>query len=346
MNLNEISKLRLYFQGLSDPAFKDSKQTLNQLGAIQAQDYQMGKMAIGLRIKDGTEAQIDNAIKNGEIIRTHVLRPTWHYISADDVYWMLELSAQRLRNTINTYAHKIGISEELYAKSEKILQKELQGKSLPREKIHELLVKNGVNIDGHRLMMVLMRAETDTLICNGPELIGKSVSYALLEERVPNKILFSREESLSKLARIFFSTRGPATLQDFVWWSGLTVKDAKLGLENIRKKLNSIKIDNSEFFLPDISTDLHHKTLLLPGFDEIIISYKDKTGTLKKEDYSKVISKNAIFKPVIVHEGHVVGIWKNKKSKNTVNFEFELFENRELDLKDAEKRLRRYFDPV
>jgi hypothetical protein len=257
MTLNEISKLRLCLQELAAPTFSDPKRLLKQLGAIQAQDYQMGKMAIGLRIKNGTESQIDNAIKNGEIIRTHVLRPTWHYVSADDIYWMLELSAPRLRKTINTYANKIGISEDIYTKAEKILQKELQDKSLPREKINKLLIQNGVNIDGHRLMMVLMRAETDALICNGPELIGKSVSYALLEERVPNKILFPREESLSKLAGIYFKSRGPATLQDFVWWSGLTVKDAKQGLDSIRKELSSLKIDGLEFFLPEIS--MHKK---------------------------------------------------------------------------------------
>jgi hypothetical protein len=213
--------------------------------------------------------------------------------------------------------------------SNAILENALKGgKQLPREKLLAELVKAGIPIDENRASHLLVRAEMDGVVCSGAT-EGKKLTYALLEERVPKPNLPTREEALAKLAKKYFSSHGPATLSDFTWWSGLSFNDAKHALEMVKSDLNVETIDAQMYwYLKSYSirqTDIE-AAYLLPAFDEFIISYKDRRAALPFENFSKAVSNNGIFRPVVVVNGQVMGIWKRKINRNTVMVETELFQ--------------------
>lgn len=323
--------------------YSNPKALLGHIGAIQAQDYNMSKWAVGLRLQAGTVAAVEQALTNAEIIRTHVLRPTWHIVSADDIYWMLDLTAGRIKGTINSSAKKIGLSEDEFLKSEKLMEKALEGnRSLSRDALVAVLVENGIPMGPLCASFLLMRAELDGILCSGPS-FGNAHGYALLQEVVPLVKRLAKEEALEKLARMYFFSHAPASLGDFIWWSGLTAKEARQGLEAIKQELQVLKMEGEEYWLPQNITlpqPEADKAFLLAAFDEIIISYKAKTGTLAKKHFSKVISSNAIFKPTIVANAEVVGIWKRINKKNNFHIEMEYFNPSQSF--DLEKEMTRY----
>ena len=329
MNLTDIANIRLISQQIEQTKFKTVKELVDWMSAIQAQDYAMAKWAIGIRLPNATDRVIETAMKQGEIIRTHLLRPTWHFVSADDIYWMLALKATPIKASLRSRHKQLGLSESIIVRSNAILENALKGgKQLPREELLAELVKAGIPIDENRASHLLVRAEMDGVVCSGAT-EGKKLTYALLEERVPKPNLPTREEALAKLAKKYFSSHGPATLSDFTWWSGLSFNDAKHALEMVKSDLNVETIDAQMYwYLKSYSirqTDIE-AAYLLPAFDEFIISYKDRRAALPFENFSKAVSNNGIFRPVVVVNGQVMGIWKRKINRNTVMVETELFQ--------------------
>jgi len=329
MNLTDIANIRLISQQIEQTKFKTVKELVDWMSAIQAQDYAMVKWAIGIRLPNATDRVIETAMKQGEIIRTHLLRPTWHFVSADDIYWMLALKATPIKASLRSRHKQLGLSESIIVRSNAILENALKGgKQLPREELLAELVKAGIPIDENRASHLLVRAEMDGVVCSGAT-EGKKLTYALLEERVPKPNLPTREEALAKLAKKYFSSHGPATLSDFTWWSGLSFNDAKHALEMVKSDLNVETIDAQMYwYLKSYSirqTDIE-AAYLLPAFDEFIISYKDRRAALPFENFSKAVSNNGIFRPVVVVNGQVMGIWKRKINRNTVMVETELFQ--------------------
>ena len=328
MNLADIAHFRLLNQQIERPKFKIIKELVDWMGAMQAQDFCMAKWAIGARLLNATDQVIESAINNGEIIRTHLLRPTWHFVSADDIYWMLALRAAPIKASLGSRHKQLGLSEAIIAKSNTILRNTLQGgKQLTREALLPELTKAGIPIDENRASHLLVRAELDGLVCSGATK-GRKLTYALLEERVPKTSLPTRDEALAKLANIYFSSHGPATLADFAWWSGLPVTEAIHALEMIKLGLKSETIDTQTYwslkthsFPPTEEESVH----LLPAFDEYIISYKDRRAVLPDENFSKAVSNNGIFRPIIIINGQVAGIWKRTIIKDKVVMETELF---------------------
>ena len=329
MNLTDIANIRLISQQIEQTKFKTVKELVDWMSAIQAQDYAMVKWAIGIRLPNATDRVIETAMKQGEIIRTHLLRPTWHFVSADDIYWMLALKATPIKASLRSRNKQLGLSESIIDRSNAILENALKGgKQLPREELLAELVKAGIPIDENRASHLLVRAEMDGVVCSGAT-EGKKLTYALLEERVPKPNLPTREEALAKLAKKYFSSHGPATLSDFTWWSGLSFNDAKHALEMVKSDFNVETIDAQMYwYLKSYSirqTDIE-AAYLLPAFDEFIISYKDRRAALPFENFSKAVSNNGIFRPVVVVNGQVMGIWKRKINRNTVMVETELFQ--------------------
>ena len=329
MNLTDIANIRLISQQIEQTKFKTVKELVDWMSAIQAQDYAMAKWAIGIRLPNATDRVIETAMKQGEIIRTHLLRPTWHFVSADDIYWMLALKATPIKASLRSRHKQLGLSESIIVRSNAILENALKGgKQLPREELLAELVKAGIPIDENRASHLLVRAEMDGVVCSGAT-EGKKLTYALLEERVPKPNLPTREEALAKLAKKYFSSHGPATLSDFTWWSGLSFNDAKHALEMVKSDLNVETIDAQMYwYLKSYSirqTDIE-AAYLLPAFDEFIISYKDRRAALPFENFSKAVSNNGIFRPVVVVNGQVMVIWKRKINRNTVMVETELFQ--------------------
>ena len=324
MTFQNISTARLYNQQFVETSFNTPKEIVAWMGAMQAQDYPMVKWAIGIRLHGSTEMSIEAALDKGEILRTHLLRPTWHLVAAEDIHWMLDLTANRIKSSMKSRDNELELDEFIYSKSNSLIQKTLtDNKNLTRDEIVAVLNFAGIATDNNRASHILMRAELDGIICSGLNK-GNKQTYALLDERVPKTAIISRGDSLGKLALRYFISHGPAGLNDFVWWSGLSVSDARIALEMVKTDLISEIIGNETYWfsptLKPINPDLN-QVILLPAFDEFIISYKDRSASLLLNDHKKAVSDNGIFRPVIMINGLVTGIWKRRFLKEKVIIE-------------------------
>jgi len=324
----EISHYRLTSQKLYKTNPCSPQEIVQHLGAMQAQDYTMAKWAIGSRC-DSTEKVIEEAINSAKIIRTHILRPTWHFVASDDIYWMLDLSAPQVKRFTASAAKKYGYDEKKLDQTNSKIEKLLTGNNhLTRDEImQELNIKKSSSED-FLSAAIMMNAELDGLVCNG-KMKGKQITYALLEERVSKpKFKLTKEEALSKLAKRYFESHGPATLTDFSWWSGFPPTTCKLAINAIELQLNSVEIESQKYwFGNDISkdSDFRESVHFLPAFDEILISYKTREASILSEHQSKAFTNNGIFKPIILENGKVIGIWKRTIKKDHAKIETQFF---------------------
>jgi hypothetical protein len=337
MNLNDIALLRLINQQIAAPEFKTAKEVVGCLGAVQAQDFNMSEWAVGVRLPGSTDKIIESAINSGEIIRTHVLRPTWHLVSSADIHWMLELSAPQIKSAMRARDRELGLTETVVTRSNSIIEKALrEGINLTREELVKLLMKAGFVNENNRMSHLLMRAEIEGIIGSGSTKAGKQ-TYALLTERVPKINTLKRDEAAAELAQRYFTSHGPATLPDFAWWSGLPVKECRQAIEEIKSSFVSETIADETYWLaPKITVPKLEKdhVALLPAFDELIISYKNRTASLQFENHIKAVSNNGVFRPGIVQNGQVIGIWKRTIKNDKVFLETEFFNSPDASIKD------------
>jgi hypothetical protein len=336
MKLSEVSQLRLISQQIASASFKTAKEIVSWMGAIQAQDFNMAKWAIGLRVPGLTESEVESAIDKGEIIRTHLLRPTWHFVSADDAGWMIALSGPRIKASMKGRHKQMELTETIFKKSNKIIETALKNEGhLTRDELVSILKKAKMPVDNPRGGHLFLRAELDALICSGP-LRAKKNTYALFYERIPAQKNIGRDEALARLAKKYFTSHCPATIHDFAWWSGLTASDARNAIEMMKPETISEKIGSEIYWLHrSFSGSLQKKdsVYLLPAFDEFLISYADRAASLSSQHYSKALTQNGIFKPVIVINGKVSGLWKKSLIKNMIKPELDFFETPAKKLK-------------
>ncbi len=309
----DIATARLISQQIAGSAFTIAKELVAYMGAMQAQDYAMAKWAIGLRLPGSTEKQLEKALDDGNLLRTHVLRPTWHIVVAEDIYWMLALSAEKIKALMRTTDRQFELTEKIYSKSNNIIAKCFETeKHMDRDGIAASLHKANISTEKDRLSHLLIRAELEGIICSGKIIEGKR-TYASLPERVPKKKLLTKDESLALLANKYFISRGPATIEDFSWWAGLTLTDARHGFDMVKPGFATEKINGiSYLFSHELKWPVKNKAsvFLLPAFDEFIISYKDRTASLETAHHKKIITRNGIFNPSIIVNGQVAGLWK------------------------------------
>jgi hypothetical protein len=311
----DIAKQRLVNQGLVKPALKTARDVVAMLGAVQAQDYAGAKWGIAQRTPGLSDAQIDKEIDDGTIVRTHVLRPTWHFVAATDIGWMLELTAPRV-HAANAYWYRwLEVDDAVARRSRAVLTKALgEGNHLTRAELGQALTRAKIHVaEPVRLACIVMRAELDGLICSGARR-GKQFTYTLLEERVTKSASLGRDADLAELARRYFMTRGPATVDDFSWWSGLTKADAKRGVEAAESHLRHESIDGKSYWCPDArrvartSAPLVH---LLPNYDEYIVSLKDRSAYGARLQSSGVKPRaSALSGNALVINGQIVGGWR------------------------------------
>ncbi|HEY5408092.1 MAG TPA: winged helix DNA-binding domain-containing protein [Ginsengibacter sp.] len=328
MNFKNISNVRLIAQQITTPTFTTPKEIVSWMGALQAQDYNMAKWAIGVRLPGSTDAKIEDAFNKGTILRTHVLRPTWHFVSADDIQWMLELTAPHMNLAMKSRHKQLGLNEKIFSKSNSIIQKALeQGKHLTRPEIMSELEKANIATHDLKAIHLMYHAELNGIVCSGM-MRGKNHTYALLEERVKKVKHITREEALAKLAERYFKSRCPATLEDFIWWSGLNITDGRNALEMVKNNFISENIKSKTYWLPgsfSVTPKSKSSFYLLPAFDEFIISYKDRRAVIEQEYYAKAFTANGIFRPVMVMNGKVIGLWKRDIQKDKLITEAQFF---------------------
>jgi hypothetical protein len=322
----DIAQQRLYNQHISRQIFTTPAEIVKYMGAIQAQDYAGAKWAVGLRLLKGSDAAVEKAMADGSIIRTHVLRPTWHFVSPDDLRWMLDLTAPRINAFSASRFRQLGLDSAVFKRSNDALANALEGgKQLTREEAMGILQQAGVQTDDLRFIHLLMRAELDKVICSGGRQ-GKQFTYALFDDRVPAGKGLSREEALAELVKRYFTSHGPATLQDFAWWSGLTLADGKTGLDLIRSELAWFETNGLPYWVAKNEPGENKKSPiahLLPAFDEFAVAYSDRTATVNPKYLTQ--ARHVIFAPSIVVNNQVVGTWKRTINKNSTEIALNHF---------------------
>lgn len=336
----DIAHQRLHNQGLSQITFTAPNDVVTWLGAVQAQDYAGAKWAIAQRTKDSSDADLEKEFTNGSILRTHLLRPTWHFVTPADIRWILELTAPRV-HAANAYMYRnLELDKITFRRSHTALAKALQGgKQLTRSELKSVLQQAGINADGLRLGYLMMCAELDGIICSGRRR-GKQFAYALLEERAPKVQVLKRAEALAELTKRYFKSRGPATLQDFVWWSGLTMADAKKGIQMVKSQFVQEVIEGQSYWFPESGPPVPFReksptAYLLPNYDEYFIGFKDRSAigeVIRRSDLEAI--RPALNAHIVFIDGQIVGSWRRSLRKDAVLLELDLMTN----LTKAEKR--------
>ncbi|MDR3246523.1 MAG: winged helix DNA-binding domain-containing protein [Prevotellaceae bacterium] len=325
--MGKITDIRIISQRLTGEKLQTPKDIVSWMGAMQAQDFNMVKWAVGMRLTGYTEKMVEEAFNRGDILRTHVMRPTWHLVTPGNIRWMLSLSAEKIKSSAKSRDRDLEITEELYSKSNDVITKSLEGKNhLTREALGEELKKAKILINPARLVHFMMRAELDGVICSGA-LQGKKHTYALLDEIAPTAKTLYRDEALAQLVKTYFTSHCPATLQDFVWWSGLSKTEAKKGLDAVKSYFVTEKIDNQEYLIANEFASIANSeksVFLLPAFDEYIISYRDRTAALSSEHQRKAISSQGVFRPTILVNGQVTGLWRKSPTQTVIPDFFDL----------------------
>ena len=328
MKTSDVLTQRLHNQKLTSSTLEKPVEVVRWLGAVQAQDYGAAKWALALRIRDATHAAIEAAFNDGQIIRTHLLRPTWHFVAPDDVRWMLQLTAPHVNRRCGPNYRKYQLDNAVFKRSHRVLTKALQGgKHLTRAALKAALNKAGIAADDTvRMAHLLLRAELDGVVCSGPR-IGKQFTYALLEERVPPGRMLTRDESLAELARRYFKSHGPATLPDFIWWSGLTASDAKHAIDLSGEKETRITQKTDR-----IVNQCH----LLPAFDEYFVAYKQRETIEGLNNWD-------VLGPTIILDGKAIGTWKRTNNAPlTLNLLRTLTKSEQRALSQASERYAKF----
>lgn len=333
----DIVARRLHNQRLLGAPFARPDQVVAWFGAVQAQEYPGATWSVAQRVDGATQATIDQAYAEGSVLRTHAMRPTWHFVAPADIRWLLRLTSPRVHAANASMYRKLELDADVLARSATALTNALQGGGhLTRSELAAAIERAGVPRaadDRLRLTYMVMHAELEGLICSGA-MRGKQHTYALLDERVPPTSAPGREEALAELARRFFTSHGPATSRDFAWWSGLAPSDVRAGLELCKPQLETASVDGQAYwFGPDaparpVPSPVAH---LLPAYDEYTIAYKDHSAILAQKDRDRLI---VAFGIVIVIDGRIVGAWKRVIEKSRALLTLDLF--RALD--EAEQR--------
>jgi len=326
-----IETIRTYSHQLAEPAFEDAHSLVSHMGAVQAQDMMNSKWALGVRLRQPSFSAVREAVDSGRIVRTHILRPTWHYVAAEDVRWMLDLTGKRVRTAFLHWFKRVWIDDKILVRFYDAAGKLLTGTDgLTIQELTAMLEQRGFDWDADQVKYMLSFGEVDGIVCNGRER-GRKHTYALLDERVPAAANIPREEALSMLARKYFGSHSPASAEDFAWWSGLTITEAKKAIQSIGRELIANRYEGGKLYVHELCIrenapdgEVH----LLPPYDEYLISYTDRSHVLDPEHAPKAHNNFGTFQPVIFQNGKIVGNWKKKAEKGGIEIEPTPFDSK------------------
>ncbi|MEO6060938.1 MAG: winged helix DNA-binding domain-containing protein [Thermoflexales bacterium] len=319
---------RLSSHRLDRTAFKRPEEAVAWYGAMQGQDYRHAKWAVGIRCAGVTEADVERAIADRTIIRTWAMRGTLHLIAADDAVWLLDLVGPRMiARAATNDARRFDLDDTAFAAAETALNRALRGKVLTRKETYASLERQGVSTSNQRGYHILARAALSGQICQGPPR-DKEDTFVLLDEWLPPASPKPREEAQAELALRYFRSHGPATLDDFVWWSSLTVLEARAGLEAAKSLLIREVVGDVTYWLASEATPPPKRfpaAQLLPGFDEYVLGYVDRSHILANIPRAAVVHSNGIFRPTILVAGQIVGTWSLMKTPSVMNLMPEVY---------------------
>lgn len=326
---SDVLSRRLHNQKLTSADRLTATELVAWLGAVQAQDYPAAKWALGLRGRGLGDADVEHAFNSGNILRTHVLRPTWHFVSPGDIRWMLSLTAPRVHALNAHYYRQAELDDKTIKKSCAIIERALAGgQHLTRVELAEHLSRAKITAEGLKLAYLMMHAELEGVICSGPRQ-DKHFTYALLDERAPKTTPITREEATARLVERYFSSHGPATIRDFTCWSGLLVRDARLGIELAGNALVEETIDGRLHWsaaataapAPAPAKRRSSPVYLLPNYDEYLIAYKDRPAADSTRAANMEARSNGAFPHHLIIAGRLAGSWRRTVKANSVAIE-------------------------
>jgi hypothetical protein len=325
-----IGSLRLHAQRITRSGLTTPAEVVAWLGAVQAQNYDAAKWALGLRLagSDATERTVDESVADGSILRTHALRGTWHLVHRGDIRWLLELVGPRVIARATRRYRELELDPPTFRRSNRVIAKGLdEDGDLTRDELRTRLERAGVSTAGQRLAHLLQRAELEGILCSGVPR-GKTATYAPLDRRAPlGKTSRLGRDATEELARRYFRSRGPATLDDFVWWSGLGVSEARSGLEGAESTLNVETLGGQTYWRPKRTSAAASTrgVFLLPAFDEYLVAYRNRDAVLAREHAALINAGGGLLDPCIVEGGRVVGVWRRAPARARVVIEVKLF---------------------
>jgi hypothetical protein len=301
--------------------FKTAAEVVSWLGAVQAQDYPGAKWGVGQRMKRASDQELDAALDEGTILRTHVMRPTWHFVPTTDIKWMQALTGPRVNAASGSAYRSQELDDRVLARARVVLERALRDHTyLTRAEIAKALQQARILCNPLRLSLIVMRAEVDALICSGPRR-GKHFTYALVDERAPRAKTLTRDEALAELTSRYFASHGPATIRDYVWWSGLTVREAKAGVAMVKPAFEELSLGGLTYFFrpakgvrpPD--TPIVH---LVPTYDESLIAYKDRGVALDLDPSQKPPSTMDPYAAYVTIDGRLRGTWRRTIERDRI----------------------------
>jgi hypothetical protein len=321
-----IGQQRLAHHLLVPPPLSTPLDVVRWMGALQAQDYHQAVWAIAVRLPNATLAHIEQAISDAQIVRTWTMRGTIHFAPAEDAKWMVQIGAKRVN--LKSRQAELNLDEDTFKRSEEIFQRALDGgKTLSRDALMQLLDDNHLHPQDQRGYHILLNLAQKGVLCITAT-VDKQQTFALLDQWAKPTPTRTYEETVIEMTRRFFQSHAPATVQDFVWWTGVTLKEARNALDAL-KDFHMERVNGIEYWYPNelpqaIET---HSALLLPGFDEYLLGYKDRSAVLNPV-YANQVSPggNGVFTPMLVLDGQIIGTWKRTLKKTSVSIEFKPFE--------------------
>lgn len=332
-----IVRERLARQFLLATPHATGRDVVKALGAVQSQDYQGAAWALAQRTADATAESIEAEFTSGAILRTHVLRPTWHFVDPADIRWMLALTAPRVKAAMASYNRVLELDARVFRRSHAAVEKALAGRFLTRAELRAVLEKARIGtLTPQRMGHLMMEAELDALICSGPRR-GKDFTYALLDERVPVAAPIDRDEALLRLTMLYFRGRSPATLHDFNWWSGQSMADVRRGVDIAGTALSRRTTGGREVVVAadGLKAPRGASAHLLPNYDEFFIGHKDRSAIGERlRSVRAVTGGNALIAHVVVVDGQLVGGWRLQRTKGAPIARFNLLD----ELTVAEQR--------
>ncbi len=323
----DILHRRLVNQLLVASNAETPRDVVSHLGAVQAQDYSGGEWSIGLRLPGSKLAHVEKEISEGKIVRTWALRGTLHFLAGADVRWILELLAPGIIQGLARRYRELELDSSTFKKADSILEKALSGNGhLTRNELRTIIEKRGVSCEGQRMAFILHRASLDRVICFGVTR-ERQQTHAMFDKMVTRSKPKEREESLVELTRRYFTSHGPATIQDYMWWSGLSAADAKDGLEMAKSELVHDSIGDKVYWMPpkNLAPKSAVPTVhLLPPFDDFLIGYKDRSASMDGTVLRR-LRTGGMPDPTIMIDGKIAGKWSRTLKKDSVTIQTKLF---------------------
>jgi DNA glycosylase AlkZ-like len=326
----DVSKIRMGRMGLIDAGFQRPLDVVEAHLAMQAQDYDSAKWSIGQRLTEAVDADVERVVSKGIILRTHVLRPTWHFVARRDLRWVMALSGPRLQRGLEPRYRQLELDVKTRSRAEKLISKQLQGGNhLVRRDLGEVLRKSHIEPNGQRLAHLLMHCELEAVVCSG-RVRGKAHTYALFDERVPRGRTFNRDQAVVELVQRYLMSHGPATLKDMSWWSGLTTTDLRSGLEALSTQVRNESVEGLTLWSMGEERPANQPTpvvQLLQAYDEFVVGYTESRylGDPRAARVRSAFIDRNLRNSTVMLDDRVAGHWRRSTTPSKVEVDVELY---------------------